>query len=75
MLSSIDFNTDELDNDYPVYYNLFSGCESDTPPTPEQCGVGLSDEEYYKKLEKVRLMEMDTHMERIGSIFHLVRQL
>lgn len=59
MLSSIDFNTDELDNDYPVYYNLFSGCESDTPPTPEQCGVGLSDEEYYKKLEKVRLMEME----------------
>lgn len=60
MLNSvIDFNTDELDNDYPVYYNLFSGCESDTPPTPEQCGVGLSDEEYYKKLEKVRLMEME----------------
>lgn len=56
---SIDFNTDELDDDFPVYYNEVTGYESDVLPTPEQCGVGLSDEEYAKRLNKVRLMEME----------------
>ena len=59
MYDGIDFNTDELDDDFIVYYNEVTGYESDVLPTPEQCGVGLSDEEYAKKLEKVRLMEME----------------
>ena len=59
MYDGIDFNTDELDDDFPVYYNEVTGYESETIPTPEQCGVGLSDEEYAKRLEQVRLMEME----------------
>lgn len=61
MVNGIDFNTDELDDDYIVYYNRLTGYQSDNIPTPEQCGVGLPDDEYYSKLEKVRVMEILDH--------------
>ena len=56
--SGIDLNLDELDDDYVTYYNEITGYETDNVPTPEQCGVNLSDEEYARRLENVRIMEM-----------------